>query len=683
MSGLQKSDSRSQMADGSSQMADDRLREGMAALRGGRREEARRLLAQAVSADPRNAAAWLWLSRCVDGASQRQECLRRVLSLEPGNEAARRAMGPEQGAQLRRILAANVTIHEGHKEYEGHEGHEGQEGGKSQLRRFFEGDTTGSGVVPKVDIISKRDKDRGSSLSRREQSKRLFLAGEEGHRPSLSEGIATRNAQHAIHLRFDVARRGSLLAVLAVAIVALACVLAPRLGWPASQAQPTGGELLEASGIIQAEQVLIASEWGGQVAAIPVDEGDLVAAGDVIVQLDTALLDAQIEVAQAAVALAEAGLAQAEAGVRPGQIAVAEAQLAQAQAARLAATQAVSDTMALVENPQDIRLQIAVAQAQIESAQHQVAQAVALKDGLEIAKDKFEEVRDKGGRRKVLICSGSIDEIRGLLPPEIRDRLGSLVDGVYTFGGLELHVHGGIYDLYKWVNVHIPLELHLMPNSWWQAWVGVNAAVAQQEGIESLLAHLYAQWAHPQSLEAMADEALAALTQAEAQIVAAQAQVDGLNAGATREQIVALEARVAQAQAALDSLLTQRAMMTLTSPVDGTVVSVVAHPGEVAAPGASLLTVADLSQLYLSVYLPETRIGQVHLGQRVQVVVDSFPGRFFEGQVTHIASHAEFTPRNVATKEERVNLVFAVEIRLPNDDGALKPGMPADAAFGK
>ena len=64
------------------------------------------------------------------------------------------------------------------------------------------------------------------------------------------------------------------------------------------------------------------------------------------------------------------------------------------------------------------------------------------------------------------------------------------------------------------------------------------------------------------------------------------------------------------------------------------------------------------------------------------MTVDSFSERTFTGQVSHIADRAEFTPRNVATREERVNLVFAVEIQLPNDDGALKPGMPADAYLG-
>jgi HlyD family secretion protein len=161
----------------------------------------------------------------------------------------------------------------------------------------------------------------------------------------------------------------------------------------------------------------------------------------------------------------------------------------------------------------------------------------------------------------------------------------------------------------------------------------------------------------------------------------AEAQVSGLNAGATAEQIKALEARVAQAKAARDALATQREMMTLAAPITGTVISIVTHPGEIAAPAAEILTLADLNDLKLTVYVPENRIGLVQVGKPVRVTVDSFPGRTFEGEVSHIADSAEFTPRNVATQEERVNLVFAVDIRLSNEDGSLKPGMPADVAF--
>ncbi|MGD9099158.1 MAG: efflux RND transporter periplasmic adaptor subunit [Anaerolineae bacterium] len=440
-------------------------------------------------------------------------------------------------------------------------------------------------------------------------------------------------------------------------------------------------DALRASGIIQVQEVYVASEFGGRIADIVVAEGDSVSATQVLVQLDTTLLDAQVEVAQAAVAVAQAGLAQAQAGARPGQVAIAQAQLNQAEAARVAATQAVSDTLALVENPQDIRLQIAVTYAQAEAAQYQVAQAEALKDAAQVAKDEFENARDLEGSHKAHVRSGPVSELPGLLPPEIVELLPTLGDGVHNFGNLELHLHGGTYDLYTWINVSLPLEFHLTPNQWWQAWVNLNAATARQKGLQSSLGHLYAQKEHPQSLEAQADTALAALAQAEAQVAVAQAQVDGLKAGATQEQIVALRARVGQAQSVLDSLLVQRGMMTITSPQDGAVIDLVAHRGEVAASGAALLTLADLSQVHLTVYLPETQIGRVYLGQKVQVAVDSFPGRVFTGQVSHIADRAEFTPRNVATRQERVHLVFAVEIRLPNEDGALKPGMPADAVF--
>jgi len=447
-------------------------------------------------------------------------------------------------------------------------------------------------------------------------------------------------------------------------------------------AQPADQDRLEASGIIQAEQVLIASEFGGRIAFMPVDEGENVAAGDLLVWLDTALLDARIEAAEALVAVAEAGLAQAQAGVRPGQIAVARAQLAQAEAGRAAATQAISDTMALVENPQDIRLQIAVTYAQAQAAEHRVAQAEALRDAVEIAKNKFEDLRNQEGRHTVEVARGSVDNLPVEVPAELVDAISEITDGTYSYENWKLHVHNGSYELYAWKDVSLPLELHLIPNQWWQAWVGVNAAAAELAGIQSSLYHLSLQQEHPQLLEAQVDEALGALAQAEAQVALAQAQLDGLQAGASEEQLAALEARLAQAQAAVASLEQMRAMMEIRSPLDGAVVSISAYPGEVAAQGAPILTIADLDDMSLVVYVAENRIGQVNVGERVQIMVDSFPGRPFAGTVSRIADQAEFTPRNVATREERVNLVFAVEIEVANEDGALKPGMPADVLFG-
>jgi multidrug resistance efflux pump len=125
----------------------------------------------------------------------------------------------------------------------------------------------------------------------------------------------------------------------------------------------------------------------------------------------------------------------------------------------------------------------------------------------------------------------------------------------------------------------------------------------------------------------------------------------------------------------------QRDRQTLRSPLDGWLIRTVFEPGEQVPPGAPVAVVADLRGLTLKVYLPEDQFGRVVLGQAASVVVDAYPGEVFSGQVTFIASEAEFTPRNVQTREDRVKSVYAVKLRVPNDDLRLKPGMFADAAF--
>ncbi|HOT90556.1 MAG TPA: efflux RND transporter periplasmic adaptor subunit [Anaerolineae bacterium] len=456
---------------------------------------------------------------------------------------------------------------------------------------------------------------------------------------------------------------------------------------PQTQASQT---TLRASGVIQAEQVNVASEFGGLIAAIPVSKSDNVTAGQVIVQLDTTMLDAQIEVARAMVDMAEAGLAQAKAGARPGAIATAKAQLAQAQVGQLVAQQAVSDTLLLVANPQEIDLQIAVTRAQLESAEHELAQATALKDAIEVAKAQLDKAYTEfngGGRHRFQAAQGSVDDIlddlRDIFPdlPDLPDNLPEIPSGTYTYGDWELVIGNGGYTLYKWVNISFPMSALQLPNLWWQSWIGVNAAAAKKEGLEAKLANLYAQRANPQTMQAYADEAISAEAQVEAQVALAQVQVEALEAGATPEQIAAIEARVNQARSGLESLLQQREMLALKAPIDGMVVDVVMRPAEVAAAGATILTIADLNKLTLTVYIPQTQIGKLHVGDPVQISVNSFPNRVFEGHISRIADQAEFTPRNVATQEERVNLVFAVEISVPNRDGVLKMGMPADVVI--
>jgi HlyD family secretion protein len=162
------------------------------------------------------------------------------------------------------------------------------------------------------------------------------------------------------------------------------------------------------------------------------------------------------------------------------------------------------------------------------------------------------------------------------------------------------------------------------------------------------------------------------------QLAAAQAQVD-----AAQAQLEAAQAQAAAAEAAVKVLDIQLARLTLTAPVDGVVFARTIEPGEVASPGATLLVVGKLDTLDITVFVPEDRYGNVQLGETATVAVDSFPGRVFNGTVTHIAEQAEFTPRNVQTAQGRKTTVFAVKLAIANPDGKLKPGMPADVKFGQ
>ena len=437
-----------------------------------------------------------------------------------------------------------------------------------------------------------------------------------------------------------------------------------------------------ASGFIEAEEISVAPEVGGRIRVLHVEEGDEVEAGDVLVELDDELIRAQVDVAQAGLEIAEAMLAQVLAGARPEEITQAEAALAQAEAGQEGAYQGWQDALAILENPQDLNAQIALVQSQLNEAEAGVRQATAMRQVAEIANDAFTgaiENYPPGESFRYLAAEGSVEDILPNLPPEVIEFIAGLSDGTYTYDGWEIILSGGTLRVYKNVTVNYPLQAHMIPTEYWRAWVGYNAAEAGREGAERALATLYGMRNDPQQIEAQVDAAEAQYLAAQAAVEMARAQLDGLQAGATPEEIAAAEAQVEQARSELESALVLLEKQALEAPAGGWVLETIGHVGELAAPGMALITLADLDRVTLTVYVPENRLGYVQIGQTVEVEVDSFPDRVFVGQIARIANEAEFTPRNVQTEEERVNMVFAVEVAIPNPDHALKPGMPADA----
>jgi membrane fusion protein YbhG len=383
------------------------------------------------------------------------------------------------------------------------------------------------------------------------------------------------------------------------------------------------------SGFIEGEDINIVPEIGGRIEAMTVDEGDRVTAGQQVVRLDRSMLDAQIAQAQTAIETANAQLTQLKNGARESDVVAARQALDAAQ-----------------QNYDKVR----VGPTDSDLAAAQAA--------LDAARKGYDKVRAGPTADQLGQLKAQLDNAKAAV-----DQAQSGYDKI-----------GGATNPY--------IELSPQSLALQQA---TNAYVAALAAYDDARTHpttseLAAAWGQVQQAQAALDR----LTPDAAQLAAAQAQVQQAQAALDRltptaDSIAVAESQLKQARAALAVLEVQSRKMTLTSPVVGIVTDRAYNAGEVASPGSVLLTISVLDPVKLTIYVPDTEIGRVQLGSQVSVQVDSFPGRDFAGKVVFINSQAEFTPRNVQTKEERVNTVFAVKVELPNAGSELKPGMPADA----
>jgi multidrug resistance efflux pump len=500
---------------------------------------------------------------------------------------------------------------------------------------------------------------------------------------------------------------------------------------------------LSASGTIEAEDVLITSEVAGRVLSLQADEGQEVAQDAVLVQLDTALLQAQLEQARAAVAAADANLALVNAGARDEEVAQAQAAVAQAEASYHGAQRAYENAQQHLQDPQELDLQIAQAQAardaaaaslrklragsraeDISAAEAQLAQAQAglqsSRDRLSAAKTSAELAVSQAAQALTQAQARyaqakynweyAHDTSKDPVVPNATTSSGQKTDNKLSDGQLEAY-----YAQF----VQAEAALHAAEEQVRQAQVASDAArqaevtgvqTGEQQieasqaqldklragatrediaigqtalaGAQRTLDTLIAMRDDPQQLHAAADTAAAQQEAAQAALAQAQARLAQVQAGARPEQVRAAEAQLAQARAAQRQVEVQLAKATLKAPRAGLILNRAIHEGEQVLPGAPLMTLGSLDSVRLTLYIAEPQLGLVRQGQAVDVTVDSFPGRVFSGHVSFIASEAQFTPRNVQTQAERVTTVFAVRVELPNPDHALKPGMPADAVIG-
>jgi HlyD family secretion protein len=417
--------------------------------------------------------------------------------------------------------------------------------------------------------------------------------------------------------------------------------------------QAKADSVLQASGSIEAVDVRISPELSGKVAQVLVGEGDVVEAGDELIRLDDALLKAQHDLAAANVDSAKGAVTTAEAA-----LASAQAQYTLALNSALAEEQAVRAAAWQHSRPGefDQPLWYFSRSEQLIAAHSEVVSAAA---ALRANQDDVEAAESSTGAADFVSAETRLLGARAgfLAAQDVFDRAESAVDA----SDLRHAAQTALDDA--------TTELEDAQNNYDDA--------LSTDGAEDVLT-ARADLAVAQERYDTAQDRLRALeTGADSpRVTAAERAVEQAQAVAAQAQLNAQ-----QAQASLELLEVQMDKLTVVAPADGVVLSRSVEPGEVVSPGASALTLGLLDDLTITVYVPEDRYGEINLGQKADVTVDSFPDETFSAVVTHIADQAEFTPRNVQTAEGRATTVYAIELRVQDPEGRLKPGMPADVTF--
>jgi multidrug resistance efflux pump len=337
------------------------------------------------------------------------------------------------------------------------------------------------------------------------------------------------------------------------------------------------------SGTVETREIQIGSKVGGRVIQVPVEEGQAVKAGTLLVRFEDDDLRAQRAMAQAQLEQAQADFQRLLRGNRPEEIAKAQA-TAQEQRAMLDAAQNGPRSQELQQAEADY----AAAKADATNAQTNFKRMEMLVRDDTVSKQQYDNAkatRDSTAQKA----------------ESLRQRLALLQEGT------------------------------------------------RKEDLQA----------------------------AQERYRQAQAAAELMQRGYRKEDIAVGRAKFAEAQARIQQLDVALKEAELYAPADGLIETVSVRTGDLVGPGKIVVTMLESSQLWVKVYIPETDIANVRVGQQARVEVDSLERRPFTGHVQEIASQAEFLPRNVQTRDDRQHQVFGVKVHVDNSEGILKSGMSA------
>lgn len=177
------------------------------------------------------------------------------------------------------------------------------------------------------------------------------------------------------------------------------------------------------------------------------------------------------------------------------------------------------------------------------------------------------------------------------------------------------------------------------------------------------------------------DQVKTQLDVTEAKLISVKQNIKKIENLARPEELIQAEANLQMANAQYNLVTKYIDDSYITSPIDAFIMEQYVEKGEMVVPLTSVMKIANLDKAELTIYVPETKIGKIKLGQEAEIKIDSFSDKTYQGTVTYISPDAEFTPKNIQTKEERTKLVFKVKISIDNKDHDLKTGIPADAVI--
>ncbi len=496
---------------------------------------------------------------------------------------------------------------------------------------------------------------------------------------------------------------------------------------------------IEAAGVVEATTVTIAPALGGQVVEIFVNEGDMVAVGDALFRLEDAALTAQRDQAVAAVGAAEAGLAAAQAGVTTASasMSAADAGVEAAQANVTVAETAVSlaesalDSATVGAELAEIQYQAALAAARADaqpvraaswsasaSAEFSTppwyfqseetmaaaqAEAEAALTALASAQTNFDTVMEDGRFSDFRAAETRVAQAQAafFVAEQVRDKqisqnddaeIDAYVQSLYDAALAEVEAAQSSYDqqLGSAAASAILEARGRLATATERYELALDRVTGLMTGEDSFA--VQAAGAERELAETAVIQASTAITQAEAMVVAAETAVslaesnkEQVEAGIAQAEtaVSAAEKLVEQAQAALDLVDIQMERLVVKTAVAGTIMSRNVEMGELVRAGIPAMSIGQLDDLRVTVYIPENQYGQLNVGDTATLTADSFPDETFDAIVTRIADQAEFTPRNVQTQEERQTTVYAIELAVTDPDGKLKQGMPADVLFGE